>query len=115
MLKSISVVLGSYMLSVVLVLATDPLLSRLFPGDFVKGHVPSDTALIASTMLFVVVSMLCRSFVPGSAPVLLRSTPRGMYSGSLSWGKRWASARLFRTGVRAGRTGTGSLGCSPGR
>jgi len=58
MLKSIAVVAGSYLLSIVLVLATDPLLSRLFPGDFVKGRIPSDTALIASTALFVVVITL---------------------------------------------------------
>ena len=31
MLKSIAIVVGSYLLSFVLVLATDPLLSRLFP------------------------------------------------------------------------------------
>src|ERR1039457_7703031 len=71
MLKSIAVVAGIYLLSIVLVLATDPLLSRLFPGDFVKGHVPSDTALIASTALFVVVSILCAwlcaRFAPGRA------------------------------------------------
>jgi hypothetical protein len=59
MLKSIVVVVGSYLLSIILVLATDPLLSRVFPGDFVKGHVPSDHALMASTALFVVVSILC--------------------------------------------------------
>jgi len=59
MLKSIGVVVGSYLLSVVLVVATDPLLSRLFPGDFVRGRIPSDNALIASTALFVVVSILC--------------------------------------------------------
>ena len=41
MLKSIAVVLGSYVLSIAFVLATDPL-SRLFPGDFVKGRVPSN-------------------------------------------------------------------------
>ena len=52
MFKFISVVVGSYVLSVILVLCTDPLLSRMFPGDFVKGHVPSDTALMASTSLF---------------------------------------------------------------
>ena len=71
MLKSIAVVVGSYLLSVVLVLATDPLLSRLFPGDFVNGRVPSDNALIASTALFVVVSILCAwlcaRFAPGRA------------------------------------------------
>ena len=71
MLKSIAVVGGSYLLSVVLVVATDPLLSSLFPGDFVKGHVPSDAPLIASTALFVVVSILCAwlcaRFAPGRA------------------------------------------------
>src|SRR5271166_3153843 len=71
MLRSIAVVVGSYLLSVVLVLATDPLLSRLFPEDFVKGRVPSNTALIASTTLFVVVSILCAwlcaRFAPGRA------------------------------------------------
>ena len=39
--------------------------------DFVKGHVPSDTALMASTALFVVVSILCAwlcaRFAPGRA------------------------------------------------
>lgn len=59
MLKSIAIVAGSYLLSVLLVLATDPLLSRLFPGDYIQGRVPSDTALMTSTALFVVVSILC--------------------------------------------------------
>jgi hypothetical protein len=59
MLKSIAAVAGSYILSIVLVLATDPLLSRLFPGDFEKGHIPSNAALAASTGMFVVVSILC--------------------------------------------------------
>ena len=68
MLKSIAVVVGSYLLSIVLVLATDPLLSRLFPGDFVKGRVPSDTPLIASTALFVVVSILCAWLCARLAP-----------------------------------------------
>ena len=68
MLKSIAVVVSSYILSVILVLATDPLLSRLFPGDFVKGHVPSSDALVTSTALFVLVSIvcawICARFVP---------------------------------------------------
>jgi hypothetical protein len=59
MLKSIVVVIGSYLLSVVLVFATDPLLSRIFPADFVKDRIPSDAALITSTALFVIVSILC--------------------------------------------------------
>jgi hypothetical protein len=58
-LKSIAVVVGSYLLSVVLVIATDPLLSRLFPGDFEKGRIPSTNALLASTACFALVSVLC--------------------------------------------------------
>ena len=59
MLKSIGAVAGSYVLSIILVVATDPLLSRLFPGDFVRGRIPSDTALMASTGLFILISILC--------------------------------------------------------
>ena len=70
MLKSIAVVVGSYLLSVILVVATDPLLSRLFPGDFEKGRIPSTNALLASTACFALVSVLCAwvcaLFAPGS-------------------------------------------------
>jgi len=69
MLKSIAVVVGSYLLSVILVLATDPLLSRLFPADFVRGRIPSKVALVTSTALFVLISILCAwgcaRFAPG--------------------------------------------------
>jgi hypothetical protein len=70
MLKSVAVVVGSYVLSVVLVLCSDPLLSRVFPVDFVKGHIPSNTPLIASTAFFAVISIfcawVCARFAPGS-------------------------------------------------
>ncbi len=59
MLKSIASVIGAYVLSVILVLATDPLLSRLFPSDYEKGRVPSDAVLMTSTGLFIVISILC--------------------------------------------------------
>lgn len=59
MLKSIGVVVGSYLLSVVLVLATDPLLSRIFPGEFVKGRAPSNRTLMISTACFALVSIFC--------------------------------------------------------
>jgi hypothetical protein len=59
MFKSIAVVVGSYLLSVVLVFGTDPVLSRLFPGDFVKGRIPSNAALAASTGFFVLISIVC--------------------------------------------------------
>jgi len=68
MLKSIAAVAGSYVLSIILVVATDPLLSRLFPGDFVQGHIPSNPALAASTGFFVVVSILCAWLCARFAP-----------------------------------------------
>jgi hypothetical protein len=71
MLKSIAAVAGSYLVSVVLVLLSDPLLSRLFPGDFVRGRIPSTNPLIASTAVFVAVSIfcawLCARLAPGRA------------------------------------------------
>jgi len=71
MFKSIVTVVAAYLLSIVLVVATDPLLSRLFPGDFVKGNAPSSAALLASTALFVIISILCATlcarFAPGRA------------------------------------------------
>ena len=59
MFRSVAVVIGCYVLSVVLVLSTDPLLTRLFPGDFVRGRVPSNAPLLASTGCFFVISILC--------------------------------------------------------
>jgi len=59
MLKSIGIVVGCYVLSFVLVLLSDPLLSRIFPGDFVRGRIPSSTALMASTAFFVLISIFC--------------------------------------------------------
>ena len=59
MFRSIATVVGCYVLSVVLVVCTDPLLSRLFPGDFVRGHIPSNAPLVVSTGCFFVVSIFC--------------------------------------------------------
>jgi hypothetical protein len=59
MLKSIGIVLGSYALSIVLVLATDPLLTRIFPGNFERGRIPTTTPLVCSTTFFVAISILC--------------------------------------------------------
>jgi hypothetical protein len=68
MLKSIAVVVGSYVLSILLVFATDPLLSRIFPGEFDPGRVPSNRALMASTAFFVLVSILCAWICARFAP-----------------------------------------------
>ena len=59
MLRSTLTVIGCYLLSIALVLGSDPLLSRLFPGDFIRGRIPSNPALLASTACFVVVSIFC--------------------------------------------------------
>ncbi len=59
MIKSIGVVIGSYILSVLLVFASDPLLSLVFPGDFEKGRIPTNSPLLASTACFVTISIFC--------------------------------------------------------
>ncbi|MCU1303872.1 MAG: hypothetical protein JWQ87_4156 [Candidatus Sulfotelmatobacter sp.] len=98
MFKSIAAVIGTYLLSVLLVIATDPLLSRLFPGDFVKGRVPSDTALMASTTLFVLVSILCAwlcaRFSPGRASrhvlwFFILGEVMGVATTIPNWSKDW--------------------------
>jgi hypothetical protein len=98
MLKSIAVVVGSYVLSVVLVIATDPLLSRLFPGDFEKGRIPSNTALLASTALFVLISIVCAwvcaRFAPGRPGrhvlwFFILGEVMGVGSIIPNWGKGW--------------------------
>ena len=98
MLRSIAVVIGSYLLSVVLVLCTDPLLSRLFPGDYVRSRVPSSTPLIASTAFFFVISIfcgwLCARLAPGKAGrhvlwFFIIGEVMGIVSIIPNWGKGW--------------------------
>jgi hypothetical protein len=83
MIKFVAVVFGSYLLSVALVLVTDPLLSRIFPGDLVRGRVPSYEALLASTALL----WSSPSFLLGSVPASHLAAQTDMCSGSLSLGK----------------------------
>ena len=98
MLKSVGVVIGSYILSIVLVLATDPILSRLFPGDFVRGRVPSNPALVTSTALFIVASILCAwlcaRFAPGRAArhvlwFFVLGEVLGIATSIPNWSKGW--------------------------
>lgn len=97
MLKSVGVVAGSYLLSVVLVMATDPLLSLMFP-DFVRGRVPSDTALMASTGFFVAISILCAWVCARFAPArpgrhvlwfFVLGEAMGIAAIIPNWGKGW--------------------------
>jgi hypothetical protein len=98
MLKFIGVVVGCYVLSVALVLCTDPLLSRLFPGDFVRGRIPSNNALMASTALFIAISIfcawLCARFAPTSAArgvlwLFLLGEVMGLVATIPNWNKGW--------------------------
>jgi hypothetical protein len=68
MLRSIGVVAGCYVLSIILVIATDPLLPHFFPRDFVRGHIPSNPPLLVSTAFFVVISILCAALCARFAP-----------------------------------------------
>ena len=117
MFKSIAVVLGSYLLSILLVFATNPLLSLIFPGEFAKDHVPSNPALMASTACFVVVSIFCAWLCAYFALRLLRSGPPP--ARHVLWflfsEKSWASPQSFPTGASPGPTGTGYPGSSPGQ
>ncbi len=83
MFRSIAVVVGCYLLSIILVIGSDPLLTLLFPGDFVRGRIPSNNALLASTAVFVIVSIFCALLCAR----LLQAGLRVMFCGSLSWGK----------------------------
>ncbi len=98
MLKSIGDVAGTYLLSIVLVLATDPLLSRLFPGDFARGRVPSNAPLITSTAFFVVISILCAWLCARFAPsrparhvlwFFIIGEVMGIATIVPNWGKGW--------------------------
>jgi hypothetical protein len=100
MLKSVATVLGSYLLSIVLVVLTDPLLARIFPGDFVEGRIPSNAALMASTGLFIVVSILCAwlcaRFAPNRAArhvlwFFIIGEVMGIAATIPNWSKGWPS------------------------
>ena len=98
MLKSVAVVAGSYILSIILVIASDPLLTLLFPGDFVRDRVPSDAALTASTALFIVASTFCAWVCARFAPsrpdrhviwFAVIGEAMGLFATISNWNKGW--------------------------
>lgn len=98
MLKSAGIVLGSYVLSIALVLATDALLSVLFPGNFFRGRIPSDAALVASTAFFVAISLLCAWLCARFAPsnptrhvfwFFVIGEAMGIGSTAVNWNNGW--------------------------
>jgi hypothetical protein len=95
-LKSILSVLGSYVLSIVLVMATDPLLHALFPNDYNRGQTIPDGLLWLSTALFTVISILCAWACAKLAPSKVRvhvivffalGEIMGLVTTPLNWGK----------------------------
>jgi len=98
MVKSVGIVLGAYVLSIILVMASDPLLSRVFPGEFVRGQIPSNPPLLASTGWFVIVSILCAwlcaRFAPGRAALhvlwfFVLGEAMGIAMTIPNWSKGW--------------------------
>jgi hypothetical protein len=94
--KSILSVLGSYVLSIVLVMATDPLLHALFPNDYRQGQTIPDSLLWLSTALFTVISILCAWVCAKLAPSRVRvhviaffalGEIMGLVATVLNWGK----------------------------
>ncbi len=110
MLNSMGAVVGSYLLSVIiLVMATDPLLSHAPPGRFrQRPRRPlQPCATSASTTLFVIVSIslrldlrpLCPCAVPGgmcSASFVLGEA-MGIGATILNWSKPWPHCVLAVT------------------
>jgi hypothetical protein len=67
-LKSIASILGSYVLCIVLVTLSDPLLHALFPKDYVEGKPIPDPLLWISTGIFVLAAILCAWICAKIAP-----------------------------------------------
>ena len=76
-LKSIASILGSYILTILLVMLSDPLLHALFPKDYVEGKPTPDTLLWLSTAIFF--------SSPSSAPGSARSTAPGKVLTHVLW------------------------------
>jgi hypothetical protein len=70
--RSILSVLGSYVLSVVLVMATDPLLHALFPNEYKAGQTIPDSLLWLSTFCFILISIACSWVCANLAPSRVR-------------------------------------------
>lgn len=67
-LRSTASILGSYVLTILLVVLSDPLLHALFPKDYVAGKPIPDTLLWVSTAIFFVVSIFCAWLCARTAP-----------------------------------------------
>ncbi|HEY6446143.1 MAG TPA: hypothetical protein VIY53_06765 [Acidobacteriaceae bacterium] len=67
-LRSIASVVGCYLVVFCLVLLSDPLLERIFPGQYVRGQVPPTFLLWISAAVFAVASILGGWLCVGIAP-----------------------------------------------
>lgn len=57
-LRALASVLGSYIVVFAIVLISDPILSHLYPGEYVRGQVPPVFLLWITTAIFAAASIL---------------------------------------------------------
>jgi hypothetical protein len=74
-LRSIGSVVISYVVVYLFIVLSDPLLSRLFPGQYVRDKVPPTLQLLIGTAIFAVASMvggmLCVRIAPAKPGIHL--------------------------------------------
>jgi hypothetical protein len=97
-LRSVASIVVSYAVVFVLVLISDPILNRLFPGQAVAGKIPPTLVLEISTAIFTVASIiggwLCVRLAPANAGLhLLILFVLGEIAGAIpaviNWNNGW--------------------------
>jgi hypothetical protein len=94
--KSLLAVLGSYVLSIVLVILTDPLLHALAPDQYQRGKPIPTALLLVSTALFALIAVLCAWICARLAPGKVKAhvlsffalgEVMGLGTTAMNWGK----------------------------
>lgn len=97
-LRSIGAVVVSYLVVFILVLLSDPLLSRMYPGLYVEGQVPPAFVLRMSTYAFVIASILGGAICVRMAPsrpgkhlfwLFILGEVMGLATTIMNWNKGW--------------------------
>lgn len=97
-LRSVAAVVVSYVVVFVLVLLSDPLLTRLYPGLYVPGQVPPAFVLRMSTYAFVIASILGGAICVRMAPsrpglhlfwLFILGEVMGLATTIANWNKGW--------------------------
>lgn len=97
-LRSIGAVVVSYLVVFILVLLSDPLLSRMYPGLYMEGQVPPAFVLRMSTYAFVIASILGGAICVRMAPsrpgkhlfwLFILGEVMGLATTIMNWNKGW--------------------------